>query len=232
MNYEKEFRKYAVHHMGLNGLTVDGYVNHTVENMTRSVIEERPMNFREVDVFSRLMADRIIFMGLPVDDNIANIIRSISETGILALGMTFVIIAAGIDLSVGAVLGLCSVLTAQLLVNEGWSLWSTLPLVVVAGAAAGEGAGSGVGAPPCSAIFSSVIGVGETLGERGSVMRELRGAPGSSAAPAGKGGRGRSARIAPRPVGRRRCTRARWPRASSPATAAPHPPRYVVSGRR
>ncbi|MBD2699335.1 ATP-dependent Clp protease proteolytic subunit [Spirosoma sp. BT702] len=65
--------------MGLNGLTVDGYVNHTinnhtVENMTRSVIEERPMNFREVDVFSRLMADRIIFMGLPVDDNIANII--------------------------------------------------------------------------------------------------------------------------------------------------------------
>ncbi|MBO0936889.1 ATP-dependent Clp protease proteolytic subunit [Fibrella sp. HMF5335] len=65
--------------MGLNGLTVDGYVKHTVnnhqvENMTRSVIEERPMNFREVDVFSRLMADRIIFMGLPVDDNIANIV--------------------------------------------------------------------------------------------------------------------------------------------------------------
>ncbi|MFD2933575.1 ClpP family protease [Spirosoma flavum] len=79
MNNEKEFRNFAVHHMGLNGLTVDGYVKHTiesnrVENMTRSVIEERPMNFREVDVFSRLMADRIIFMGLPVDDNIANII--------------------------------------------------------------------------------------------------------------------------------------------------------------
>ncbi len=66
-------------------------------------------------------------------DNIANIIRSISETGILALGMTFVIIAAGIDLSVGAVLGLCSVLTADLLVNEGWGLWSTLPLVLVTG---------------------------------------------------------------------------------------------------
>lgn len=79
MNLQNEFRKFAVQHMGLNGLTVDGYVNHTiksnrVENMTRSVIEERPMNFREVDVFSRLMADRIIFMGLPVDDNIANII--------------------------------------------------------------------------------------------------------------------------------------------------------------
>jgi ribose transport system permease protein len=66
-------------------------------------------------------------------DNIANIIRSIAETGILALGMTFVIIAAGIDLSVGAVLGLCSVLTADLLVNEGWGLWGTLPLVLLTG---------------------------------------------------------------------------------------------------
>ena len=74
MNHGNEFRKYAVHHLGMNGLTVDGYVNHTIDNMTRSVIEERPMNFREVDVFSRLMADRIIFMGTGVDDNIANII--------------------------------------------------------------------------------------------------------------------------------------------------------------
>jgi ATP-dependent Clp protease, protease subunit len=86
MTNGQEFRKYAVHHLGMNGLTVDAYTKHTadnqqmiatnyqVENMTRSVIEERPMNFREVDVFSRLMADRIIFMGLPVDDNIANII--------------------------------------------------------------------------------------------------------------------------------------------------------------
>ncbi|TAE30833.1 MAG: ATP-dependent Clp protease proteolytic subunit [Cytophagales bacterium] len=79
MDFGKEFRKFAVHGMGLNGLTVDGYVKHTVENhsvqnMTRAVIEERPMNFREVDVFSRLMADRIIFMGMGVDDNIANII--------------------------------------------------------------------------------------------------------------------------------------------------------------
>jgi len=67
-------------------------------------------------------------------DNIANIVRSISETGILALGMTFVIIAAGIDLSVGAVLGLASVLTASLLVNQGWGLLSTLPLVLVTAA--------------------------------------------------------------------------------------------------
>ncbi|MDQ2795197.1 MAG: ATP-dependent Clp protease proteolytic subunit [Bacteroidota bacterium] len=44
--------------------------------MTRSVIEERPQNFREIDVFSRLMMDRIIFLGQAVDDNIANIINA------------------------------------------------------------------------------------------------------------------------------------------------------------
>lgn len=85
-------------------------------------------------VFSPRRHGHILFLGA---DNVANIIRSISETGILALGMTFVIIAAGIDLSVGAVLGLCSVLTAALLVNEGWGLWTTLPLVIVTGVAFG-----------------------------------------------------------------------------------------------
>ncbi|MBD0259869.1 MAG: ATP-dependent Clp protease proteolytic subunit, partial [Cytophagales bacterium] len=68
-----EFRKFAVYGQYLNGLTVDRYLDR-VENMTRSVIEERPLNFREVDVFSRLMADRIVFLGTAVDDNIANII--------------------------------------------------------------------------------------------------------------------------------------------------------------
>jgi ATP-dependent Clp protease protease subunit len=68
-----EFRKFAVYDQYLNGLTVDRYLDR-VENMTRSVIEERPLNFREVDVFSRLMADRIVFLGTAVDDNIANII--------------------------------------------------------------------------------------------------------------------------------------------------------------
>jgi ribose transport system permease protein len=81
-------------------------------------------------MFSPRRHGHILFLA---PDNVANIIRSISETGILSLGMTFVIIAAGIDLSVGAVLGLCSVLTATLLVNEGWGLWSTLSLVVATG---------------------------------------------------------------------------------------------------
>jgi ATP-dependent Clp protease, protease subunit len=70
---KNEFRKYAVKHRGLNGLTVDSHINR-VENMTRAIIEERPTNFREIDVFSRLMADRIIFLGTGIDDNIANII--------------------------------------------------------------------------------------------------------------------------------------------------------------
>ena len=80
---QAEFRKFAVHGRGLNGLTVDQYARRAeglarpfVTNMTRSVIEERPQNFREIDVFSRLMMDRIIFLGQAVDDNIANIINA------------------------------------------------------------------------------------------------------------------------------------------------------------
>lgn len=72
---KEEFRKYAVRGQGLNGNTVDSYIR-GVENMTRSVIEERPTRFAEIDVFSRLIMDRIIFLGLPVDDNIANIITA------------------------------------------------------------------------------------------------------------------------------------------------------------
>lgn len=70
-----EFRKYAVHNRGISGLAFDDY-NTYVENMTRSVIEERPTNFREIDVFSRLIMDRIIFLGTQVDDFIANIITA------------------------------------------------------------------------------------------------------------------------------------------------------------
>ena len=80
---QTEFRKFAVHGRGLNGLAVDQYTRHAeglarpfITNMTRSVIEERPQNFREIDVFSRLMMDRIIFLGQAVDDNIANIINA------------------------------------------------------------------------------------------------------------------------------------------------------------
>jgi ATP-dependent Clp protease, protease subunit len=72
---KEEFRKYAVKSQNINGLAVDKYIHH-VENMTRSVIEERPTNFREIDVFSRLIMDRILFVGLPIDDHIANILTA------------------------------------------------------------------------------------------------------------------------------------------------------------
>ena len=78
-----EFRKFAVQGQRLNGLTVDRYLHQLegagyphVTAMTRSVIEERPTRFAEIDVFSRLIMDRIVFLGTAVDDNIANIITA------------------------------------------------------------------------------------------------------------------------------------------------------------
>jgi ATP-dependent Clp protease, protease subunit len=75
MNKNNEFRKYAVHHLGMSGNNLDIYA-HKINNMTRSVIEERPTRFAEIDVFSRLIMDRIIFLGTDVNDNIANIITA------------------------------------------------------------------------------------------------------------------------------------------------------------
>ena len=75
MDYGKEFRKYATKHAGISSITTDKFIS-SVEGMTRTVIEERPVNFREIDVFSRLMADRIIFLGTGIDDYIANIVQA------------------------------------------------------------------------------------------------------------------------------------------------------------
>lgn len=74
----KEFRKFAVGQGTISGTAADDVISHMYgpENMTRTVIEERNMPFREVDVFSRLMADRIIFLGTEIDDYIANIIQA------------------------------------------------------------------------------------------------------------------------------------------------------------
>ena len=72
---KKELRKYLVKDKNFNGLTFDKYVE-KVESMTRAVIEERPTNFREIDVFSRLIMDRIIFLGMGIEENISNIITA------------------------------------------------------------------------------------------------------------------------------------------------------------
>ncbi len=76
MNTGKEFEKYAVKHRGISSNTLDGYIKHNVSNLTPNIIEERPMNVAVMDVYSRLMMDRIIFLGYPVNDEVANIITA------------------------------------------------------------------------------------------------------------------------------------------------------------
>ncbi len=88
-------------------------------------------------IFSPRRHGMILFLQ---PDNIANIVRAVSETGIIAVGMTFVIITAGIDLSV-ALLSLSSVLTATLMTTSSLSLVPTLLFVVLCGAAFGAAQG-------------------------------------------------------------------------------------------
>jgi ATP-dependent Clp protease protease subunit len=94
MNFGKEFEKYAVHHRGISSNMLDDYNkkngakfnasippltgggSYNVTNLTPNIIEERPMNIAVMDVYSRLMMDRIIFMGYPVTDEVANIITA------------------------------------------------------------------------------------------------------------------------------------------------------------
>jgi ATP-dependent Clp protease protease subunit len=77
MNYGKEFRKYATKHHGVNSLYFDKLVNRvTPTGMTPYIIEERQLNVSQLDVFSRLMMDRIIFLGTGIDDQIANIVQA------------------------------------------------------------------------------------------------------------------------------------------------------------
>ena len=77
-----DFRNYAVKHLGMNGLALDQYVAATnASNITSSyisptIIEERQLNVAQMDVFSRLMMDRIIFLGTDVNDYTANVIQA------------------------------------------------------------------------------------------------------------------------------------------------------------
>ncbi|TZF84029.1 ATP-dependent Clp endopeptidase proteolytic subunit ClpP [Pedobacter sp. BS3] len=78
---KNEFRKYAVKHQRINSLHVDGFISRVEKNalpmgMTPYIIEERQLNVAQMDVFSRLMMDRIIFMGDAIYDANANIIQA------------------------------------------------------------------------------------------------------------------------------------------------------------
>ena len=76
MDFGKEFQKYAVKHKGISSNVLDGYIKHNVTNLTPNIIEERPMNVAVMDVYSRLMMDRIFFLGYPISDEVANIVTA------------------------------------------------------------------------------------------------------------------------------------------------------------
>ncbi len=71
-----EFRKDAVKHHGFSSMHLDKYMSLSTRALTPYIIEERPMNIAQMDVFSRLMMDRIIFMGDPINDYVANVIQA------------------------------------------------------------------------------------------------------------------------------------------------------------
>ena len=78
---KNEFRDYAVKHLGMNGLALDQYTsmsNQIIDSnyISPTIIEERKLNVAQMDVFSRLMMDRIIFLGSQIDDYIANVIQA------------------------------------------------------------------------------------------------------------------------------------------------------------
>ena len=72
MDYSKEFKKYATKHHGINSL----YYEKIVSSMTPYIIEERQLNVAQMDVFSRLMMDRIMFLGTAITDSVANVIQA------------------------------------------------------------------------------------------------------------------------------------------------------------
>ena len=76
MDQGKEFRKFATNHLGINSLTLDTYSSMYANYISPTITEERKMNVATMDVFSRLMMDRIIFLGVPINDYVANIIQA------------------------------------------------------------------------------------------------------------------------------------------------------------
>ena len=71
-----EFKKFATKHMGISSLTLHQFNSIHASYISPTIIEERQLNIAQMDVFSRLMMDRIIFLGIPIDDYVANIIQA------------------------------------------------------------------------------------------------------------------------------------------------------------
>lgn len=76
MAHQDEFTKYATRHMGISSMTLHKYTSVYGNYISPTIIEERQLNIATMDVFSRLMMDRIIFLGVPINDYVANIIQA------------------------------------------------------------------------------------------------------------------------------------------------------------
>ena len=76
MKNNNEFKKYATKHAGISSMTMHRYTSMYGAYISPTIIEERQLNVASMDVFSRLMMDRIIFLGVPIDDTVANIIQA------------------------------------------------------------------------------------------------------------------------------------------------------------
>ena len=76
MDFGKDFKNFAVKGQGISSMTLHRYTSATDAYINPTIIEERQMNMAQLDVFSRLMMDRIIFLGVPIDDDVANIIEA------------------------------------------------------------------------------------------------------------------------------------------------------------
>ena len=76
MDYKNEFKKYATKHKGISSLHLENFTSIYANYISPTIIEERQMNVASMDVFSRLMMDRIIFLGVPINDYVANIIQA------------------------------------------------------------------------------------------------------------------------------------------------------------
>ena len=77
-DFNKEFKLYATKHRNINSITYQRYASHFQKSayINPTIIEERQLNIAQMDVFSRLMMERIIFLGTAIDDDVANIIQA------------------------------------------------------------------------------------------------------------------------------------------------------------
>ncbi|KEI43255.1 ABC transporter permease [Saccharopolyspora rectivirgula] len=112
--------------------------------------------FAAAVVFSPRADGRVLFL---TPDNLFNIVRAVSEIGIIAIGLTFVILIGGIDLSVGSVLGLAAVGSAVLMVEDGHGVWVTVALVLLIGVLFGILQGTAVALLGVQAFIVTLAGL-------------------------------------------------------------------------